>query len=981
MQSNRWFWKSWHTSYKLHGYFLAGLLFCALACTWFYYARGYESVISWEKFQEQKVVETTIHEFSVGPFEFSVPANVYLLFEYFQGSVLRPNSLVSYLFVLVVAVTFIYFMSIFSALERFWYLASMGVVILFLVALRLDVLKIANLEGRWTTIAVIVLYVGTSFFINAFRSSASFGARFLVFGSITAVVALGIYYLAAVPAPFLYIGVTAYVPAILLTVLFIMLTAQEIPAAFLYITSQSQPAKGMRHFLIIMAIYLVNVCLLYAQYAKLVDWNIHFVDAYLLLSIATVVGIWGWRHRETNYSGAMPFYPLGAYFYLLMANVTFITLAFLEGNANDAPLHALRGIIIFCYIGFGLAFLLYILSNFLGITDRNLSAWKVLYKPNRMPYETFRLGGIIIVLGFVFYNNWRAFVYDGFSGFWNAMGDLYVHTERYDVARTYYEQGRTYGFGNHHSNYAIGYKHAVDFQWDQSHEYYQRAVMTRPSSFAYANDANIYNWEGKSFNTIHSLRRSTGRMPDSYELKNNLGFAYSKVHALDSALYFLGEARERSSTRAAAETNFVGAAAQELFPINPDSLASLFDVKNPGVATNALGLATITRTIFKSEVSPFREGALNLHQANLLHNYILNAAYTISDKDLALAEKIARDSANASYAEALKAALAHAFYLQGNVTQALQLMSELSYLSAVNQGKYNYLIGLWLLEQEDPEGAALAFRYALNYNYAHSLFYVAVAETENRNIPEAVLLWDSLSRGGNEEEKKLSSTMKGLLGLSFNEALQQEDPIKYQYCRYRFSSRDSVLFNVMVNAMKSPDYKAQSLLEMAMRQSDMGRFSLARRYLQEAAQLPVTSQTLKQKIAFAEFQLLAQAGDLDELAIKVKDMEFSLDRKLEKLYYEALLNEAGGDKKKAADNFGKLEKANPFFEEGIIGAALYAKKYSDDPMKSYSTLAEAVQVNKTSVRLWKAYYAEALERGFDEYAANAKATLSRLVQR
>jgi hypothetical protein len=181
--------------------------------------------------------------------------------------------------------------------------------------------------------------------------------------------------------------------------------------------------------------------------------------------------------------------------------------------------------------------------------------------------------------------------------------------------------------------------------------------------------------------------------------------------------------------------------------------------------------------------------------------------------------------------------------------------------------------------------------------------------------------------------------------------------------------------------MKSPDYKAQSLLEMAMRQSDMGRFSLARRYLQEAAQLPVTSQTLKQKIAFAEFQLLAQAGDLDELAIKVKDMEFSLDRKLEKLYYEALLNEAGGDKKKAADNFGKLEKANPFFEEGIIGAALYAKKYSDDPMKSYSTLAEAVQVNKTSVRLWKAYYAEALERGFDEYAANAKATLSRLVQR
>jgi hypothetical protein len=981
MLNNRWFWNSWHIDYKRHWYFLIGILFCTIIYAWFYYVKGAESVIAWEQFQEQKVVEATIHEFSVGPFQFSVPANVYLLFEYFQGGSLQPNTYITYVFVGVIAMAFVYLISIFSALDRFWFLASMGAVILFLVSLRLDVLKMAGLDGRWVTVGVIILYVGTSFYINAFRSHTSFGARFITFLLITIGLGLAIQFLATVPSPFFYLSVTVYVPAILLSVLFILLTAQEIPAGFLYLTSQSQPSKGMRHFLLIMAIYLLNVCILYAQHTKLIAWDVYFIDAYLLLSIATVVGIWGWKHRETNYGSVMSFYPLGAYFYAALASVTFITLAFLEGNANDAPLQVLRGLIIFCYIGFGLVFLLYILSNFLGITDRNLSAWRVLYKPNRMPYETFRLGGIIIVLGFVFYNNWRTFVYDSFAGFWNAMGDLYVHVGRYDVAGTYYEQGRSYGFGNHHANYAIGYKHAVDFQWEQSHDYYQRSVLFRPTAFAHANNANVYNWEERPFNTIQSLRKSVQQIPNSYELQNNLGFAYGKVHSIDSALYFLTEARQHSSTRKAAETNFVGIVAQEVFPINPDSLTQLFDITYPGVAANALGLATITRTILSSAVTPFQKGKLSLHQANLLNNYLLNRAYTINDEDLATAEAIARDSMNYSYAEALKAALAHAYYLQGNVNQALQLMSELSYVSAVNQGKYNYLVGLWLLEQGDAEGAALAFRYALNYNYDHSLFYLAVAETENRNIPDALFLWDSLSTSGTDEEKKLAATMKELLTISFNEALQADDPVKYQFCRYRLSTRDSTLFNILTGSIQSANFKAQSLVEMAMRQADVERISLAKRYINEASQLPVTSQDLKRQIMFNELLLTAQSGDLDELAKRLQGLEFSLDRKLDKLYYEGLLNEAGGDIKKASTTWDKIAHANPFFEDGIIAAAQYAKKDTTDALKSYTILAEAVQVNKTSARLWKAYYAEAMERGFDEYAANARAALVRLLQR
>ncbi|NJM26627.1 MAG: hypothetical protein HC859_15280 [Bacteroidia bacterium] len=55
-------------------------------------------------------------------------------------------------------------LTVVSTLDRFWFLAGMGLFILFVVSLRLEVLSLFGQRNIIPTIVVLVVYVGTSFF-------------------------------------------------------------------------------------------------------------------------------------------------------------------------------------------------------------------------------------------------------------------------------------------------------------------------------------------------------------------------------------------------------------------------------------------------------------------------------------------------------------------------------------------------------------------------------------------------------------------------------------------------------------------------------------------------------------------------------------------------------------------------------------------------------------------------------------------------
>lgn len=975
-----WFWKLWRNEYRNTWYALAGLFIASLLFLWYSYFTGTDNVIQWLKFQDQKTVETVSHSFEVGNFEFSVPIESYLTYEYFNGTILTPNTTILHIFILCLTLASVVLFAVITTLKRFWYIVGTGLFILFLVSLRFEVLHLFGLTGQWTTIAVIIVYTAVSFYFNAFNTSAQFVLRLGILLFITLVLAILIYFFSGVPYPFLHLAVTGYIPGMVLSVIFIMMVAHEIIASFVYLTSQgSTSSKSLRHFMIISTIYIVNLILAYMHEAGIIQWDFLYINLYLLITVSAVLGVWGYRQREPMYSNITSFHPFGAYFIISLGTIAISTIGLLLGSANDPALKVIRDLIIFSHLGFGIVFIMYVISNFIMMMAENMNVYKVLYNPNRMPYFTYRLAGFIAMLAFVFYSNWHEYVYHSSSGFYNNLGDLYEVMEKHGLAEAYYQQGRAYGFQNHHSNYAIGYLEGRKNNLEQAHYHYQMASDKRPTEYSVVNSGNLYLFEDRYFNAIFSFKDALKKFPDSGPIKNNLGYSYARIHLIDSAVMMLEAARQQSVSKETAEMNFLAFAGQEYLPVNADSLIGAFNTASKGTISNAVTVATLQRQSFSLPVNPLEKKTLNLFSATLLNNYVVNKLKSLDTTFIHEAYSIASDSLNEDYSEAIKATLAQAFYHQSNVNKAFQILAELAYLSQTMQGKYNYVMGLWALEQGNATLAAECFEYAVEYSYKEASIYSAIALAEAHQQENALVAADSLLKSSDENEQEIGRQLRKSLTISFNDVLELTDLEKYQYFRYRIRPGDSIAFQRLVTSFQNTNYKAQALLEMSQRQFHAGNTASAIRCFTQLEGMQFTNSHLYDQVRHFELELLASRDQFRLLADRINDgITFNSSQQLEKMLYTALISEVSGDTITAAKNYAVLATYNPFFEEGVIASARYFKRHSSDPMKAYNILTDAVHVNNNSIRLLTAYVAEAARMGFDEYAASASQQLEEL---
>ena len=79
------FWKSWVPQYRQVWYLVSGTLLASIAFLWLHRYDGADGVTEWVTLQEQKVIESVIHTFNLGPFKLTVPAESYVILEYLHG--------------------------------------------------------------------------------------------------------------------------------------------------------------------------------------------------------------------------------------------------------------------------------------------------------------------------------------------------------------------------------------------------------------------------------------------------------------------------------------------------------------------------------------------------------------------------------------------------------------------------------------------------------------------------------------------------------------------------------------------------------------------------------------------------------------------------------------------------------------------------------------------------------------------------------
>lgn len=975
------FWKGWIPEYRRTWYLVAGILLASIVFLWLHRYDGASGVVQWNQLQEQKVLETIAHSFTLGPFRLTVPAESYVVLEYFHGSDVIPNTASSYIFLFCLAFGSAVLLAAISTLSRFWYLIGIAFFIIFLLSLRFEVLGIFGLYNRAVDGTVITLFALSSFYFNRLRPTATFATRFITFCIAWIAISLTIALGARVEYPFYHLTLTGYAAGMVLSILFIILVAHEILAGFINVISQNR-SHNLRHFALISTIYMANVIATCMHEIGAISWNFVYLDLYLLLTVSAILGLWGLRQRQAQYENIFTFEPVGAFGYVALGIICFGTIGQLLANWNDPALRVMRDAIIFSQTGYGIIFLVYIFSNFVYLLARNLPVDKVLYNPTRMPYFTYRFAGMIAMLAFVFYSNWREYVYHAVGGFYNTTGDLYSLLDNELYAESFYQQGALQAFHNNRSNYALANLSAGRLNFETAHQQYENANDRRPTPYSLANDGNVYIWEGENDRAINRYRAGYARLKGSHILENNLGFAYAKKSTLDSSLYFLNLARESSVTKNAAETNFLALAALEEIPLRTDSVLQLFESDNPAVLANAIALSTITKQGLSEKISPITNRRLNLHTATLLNNYTIQNMHALDTTFIERAYRLVSDSLNGDFSEALKASLAFAYYHQGNVTKALEILAELVYVTQSYQGKFNYTMGLWALEQGNPELASSYFTYADTYQYKEARFYNAIALSEAGMVRQALAAWDSVAISQKGDLQAIALQMRRILSLPASQATALNDTERYQYCRYRIGLKDSLQMNQMLERFESDDYKAQTLLDYSQKYFEAGQLIPAIRYFRRIGDLRLTNKNLYTQIQHFELAMLAQQQDFRGLANQINSgITFDQSHQLQKLLYAALIAESSGDTVTAKKNYAILATWNPYHEQAIIAAANFYRKYDRNKLKAYAVLAEAIQINNASIPLYEAYVSEATRMGFDDYAASASERLEELRNR
>ncbi|MFZ6000353.1 MAG: hypothetical protein ACOYW3_07565, partial [Bacteroidota bacterium] len=195
------FWRSWSTGYRILFLSLAALLVFALATMWYSYANNPAPAIDTQIIQDAELAEIPVHHFQKGIFDLSIAGNNYILYERLLGAPIQIPLWAGYAFIVALFAGLSILLAVFTTLNRFSYVVAMGLVILFIVSLRLESLLLFGLTDKTFTIATLVVYVLTSFYFYYFTQGSTFLQRLFVFVGISVAFLCVIEFFSRTPLP------------------------------------------------------------------------------------------------------------------------------------------------------------------------------------------------------------------------------------------------------------------------------------------------------------------------------------------------------------------------------------------------------------------------------------------------------------------------------------------------------------------------------------------------------------------------------------------------------------------------------------------------------------------------------------------------------------------------------------------------------------------------------------------------------------
>ncbi|HCW07912.1 MAG TPA: hypothetical protein DGG95_11180, partial [Cytophagales bacterium] len=777
------FWKSWNPTERFL-FWVLGLVLAALTLLfWIYYFSSPAPAITYEQAQQVQSIETVTHSFSVCEFSITVPAESFLIFESIFGSPIHPAVFTSYFFLAVLGMAFVFFLSMVTELSRYRFLMAMAIVMLFLASLQLDELMIFGIGSKIVTISWVIIFALVSFYFHAIKTNTTFLYRLINFSILTVLAGVIIKFFSQTELPLLHVATNGLVAGMVVLVIFVLTVSHEIVAAFVTIITRSlKSPKSLQHFLILTSIYLINLFLMLFSKMGVIQWSFFSVSPFFLLTVSVALGIWGVRQRAPVQEDILPNEPLRIFFFLSLAIISLSMLTYFISSGSDMMMDAFEDIIMAAHIGGGVIFALYIIANFAPMLKQNLQVYKVLYKPETMPHFTFRLMAAIATFAAIAWAvPWKTYVNQIVASYYNAHGDLNLFHGDEKTAEMYYQRSLRFRNQNLHAHYALANFYSANNDLTKARKEYEKALVWVPSVPGYINLSQILSQQGDQLQGALTLDEARKKFPKSGEIKNELGLSYLNLKMRDSAIHFFNESKKINSTEVVGQTNLLATSAWYNLKTPLDSVISFKDVKNNGAKVNALALANLNRIKLSADDQFKSDTSLTIYEGLALANFLVNQKNEADTALISQAEKLAHLYSNEAVRDPLLVSTAHAWYAQGQVSRAMKIMQEIAFTSS--NPRHQLVMGLWLLEQENPLLAMSYFNKAAENKHPAALYFQAIAETEADSLQYAVNHWDSLRHSKDKSLATLAEKMVKVLTSKPDQVSKLGQDEKYFFCR------------------------------------------------------------------------------------------------------------------------------------------------------------------------------------------------------
>ncbi len=956
------FWQSWRAPYRALAW--AGLLL--LAATLLLFAvqaiRGVDAVIAWQPESELQDVVMTLDSFTRGLFNFTVEAPGYAVTERFEPTGMQVNLVAAYLYLGLLAAGLALLLSVVTVLPRLWYVAAMAVFIGWLAVSKLDLLLVFGLANNTVFIAVLALILPVSYYFHAFRPDVTFAWRLLVFTSLLAIILGTAGFFSTVRFPVLSVlGYGATVP-LALSILFIIAVAPEIVRGFVHLVSRGGGGKGLLHFTLLTAIYLLNLLLRFFHNTGRIDWDFFYVNAFAVLALSIVLGVWGFRERAPLLSRIIAD-PYASFLYIGLAVITVSTVGYAFATGNDPMVEMFEDVILFSHIAMGLAFFLYVLINFRMPMQRGMAVHKVLFQPRQFPFGfSWGVGGMIL-LAFGMESNLFPY-YQGVAGYNNGIGDAYYAQGDATLGESYYQLALQYEYRNHKSNYAVASMAVQQGNGAKAAEHLRQALLKQPQPYTYAKLSNLYLRENLFFESMFALKDGVKTFPENGELLNNLALLYNRTSVLDSVYLYYQQAARFTDRPEVVQTNLLAfwVKAPQVFSL--DSLLRETPASDyVPYENNRLLLATLAGKADAQPLAPAvaRDSVLSRERFAYVFNYAVNHKGQADTAMLGTLRGYQGHGANLLFNNDLLLAEAYLQYYGNDRAAGLELLNGLQAGSEQRGAFYNELLGLWHLQNDAPRLAARHFEQsvALGDTTMRTNLGLSLAEAGQWN--ESLAIWQTEQYSPNPQARtvarRLAAVTRTLTGAA---ADSLDDAAKVALVHLDKSNPRAAVPATIGDA----GYRGLAYAALAGHYLNANQVPQAEEAYRAAAQTGPGTPAVRE----LALRLLAAKGQYPQLLQALGDSLPTDAARDRKPYWEALAYAHTGNVPAAAKSYARALRRLPLSAEVVTGAAAFYGTRQKDNDRAYNVLVEGIRLNPYAPAIHKAYIRQALTMGLVEYA-------------